>query len=97
MKNETLFKEIRQSYPNAYILSGSTAGEILKTRVYDDSLVATAIWFENTVINTTHLKIKDRSDSLSVGEELVRVLDQEGLCHVFVLADGLNVNGSELV
>ena len=97
LKNETLFKEIRQSYPNAYILSGSTAGEILKTRVYDDSLVATAIWFENTVIKTTHLKIKDRSDSLSIGEELVRVLDQEGLCHVFVLADGLNVNGSELV
>ena len=82
---------------HAYILSGSTAGEILKTRVYDDSLVATAIWFENTVIKTTHLKIKDRSDSLSIGEELVRVLDQEGLCHVFVLADGLNVNGSELV
>ena len=28
LKNESLFKEIRQSYPNAYILSGSTAGEI---------------------------------------------------------------------
>ena len=28
LKNETLFKEIRQSYPNAYILSGYIAGEI---------------------------------------------------------------------
>ena len=97
MKNESLFKEIRQSYPNAYILSGSTAGEILKTRVYDDSLVATAIWFENTVLKPTHLKIKDRKDSLSIGEELVNTLDHEELCHVFVLADGLNVNGTELI
>ena len=97
LKNESLFKEIRQSYPNAYILSGSTAGEILKTRVYDDSLVATAIWFENTVLKPTHLKIKDRKDSLSIGEELVNTLDHEELCHVFVLADGLNVNGTELI
>ncbi|SVC96378.1 uncharacterized protein METZ01_LOCUS349232, partial [marine metagenome] len=58
MKNETLFKEIRQSYPNAYILSGYIAGEILKTRVYDDSLVARVIWFKNTILKPTHLKIK---------------------------------------
>ncbi|MBT3367304.1 MAG: hypothetical protein HN472_02725 [Nitrospina sp.] len=97
LKNETLFEKIRQSYPHAYILSGSTAGEILKTRVYDNSLVATAIRFENTVIKPIHVKIKNRKDSLSIGEKLVRTLDQEGLCHVFILADGLNVNGSELV
>ena len=97
LKNESLFKEIRLSYPDAYILSGSTAGEILKTRVYDDSLAATAIWFESTVIKPAHLNIEDRKDSLSLGEELVDTLDHEGLHHVFVLADGLNVNGSQLV
>ncbi|MBT3922558.1 MAG: hypothetical protein HOF21_08280 [Nitrospina sp.] len=97
LKNETLFKKIRQAYPHAYILSGSTAGEILKTHVYDNSLVATAIQFENTVVKSAHLEIKNRKDSLSIGEKLVRALDQEGLCHIFVLADGLNVNGSELV
>jgi hypothetical protein len=59
--------------------------------------VATAIWFENTVLKPTHLKIKDRKDSLSIGEELVNTLDHEELCHVFVLADGLNVNGTELI
>jgi hypothetical protein len=97
LKNESLFKNIRQSYPNAYILSGSTAGEIFKTRVYDNSLVVTAIWFESTTIKPAHLKIKDRKDSSLIGEELVRSFDPEGLSHVFVLADGLNVNGSELV
>jgi hypothetical protein len=97
LKNENLFEEIRQSYPHAYILSGSTAGEILKTRVYDDSLVATAIWFENTTLKPAHLKINSRENSLSIGEELMRILDQKELCHVFVLADGLNVNGAELV
>ena len=86
LKNETLFKKIRQAYPHAYILSGSTAGEILKTHVYDNSLVATAIQFENTVVKSAHLEIKNRKDSLSIGEKLVRALDQEGLCHIFVLA-----------
>ncbi len=97
LKNESLFKEIRQSYPSAYILSGSTAGEILKSRVYDDSLVATAIWFESSTLKSIHLKLQDRKDSLSVGEELAQALDHEGLRHIFILADGLNVNGTELV
>jgi hypothetical protein len=97
LKNESLFKEVRQFYPQAYILSGSTAGEILNTRVYDDSLVATAIQFENTVLKPAHLKIEDRKDSFSIGEKLVKTLEPEGLRHVFVLVDGLSVNGSELV
>jgi hypothetical protein len=97
LKEENLFKEIRQCYPKAYILSGSTAGEILKARVYDDSLVSTAIQFEKTIIKPAHIKIADRKDSLSIGEEIVDALDHEQLRHVFVLADGLNVNGSELV
>ena len=97
LKDKTLFNDIRQAYPRAYILSGSTAGEIFKTRVYDNSLVATAIWFESTVLKPAHLKIKDRKESFSIGEELVPELEQEGLRHIFVLVDGLNVNGSELV
>lgn len=97
LKNIKLFEEVRQFYPHAYILSGSTAGEILKARVYDDSLVTTAIQFENTVIKPAHLKIEDRKESFPLGEDLIRALDVEGLRHIFVLADGLNVNGSELV
>lgn len=97
LKDEALFAEIRQAYPKAYILGGSTAGEIFNTHVYDNSLVATAIQFESTTLKPAHFKVEDRKNSFFIGEELIRALDSEGLCHVFVLADGLNVNGSELV
>lgn len=97
LKDKILFEEVRLSYPDAYIMGGSTAGEIFKARVYDDSLVATAIHFKNTTLKSTHFKIEDRKDSLSIGEALVRTLAHEELCHIFVLADGLSLNGTELV
>jgi hypothetical protein len=97
LKNEKLFEDVRKFYPHAYILSGSTAGEILKNRVYDDSMVVTAIQFEDTILKSAHLKIEDRKDSFSIGEELVGILDLDGLNHIFILADGLNVNGTNLV
>ena len=36
-------------------------------------------------------------NSCNVGQLLAQSLDTEGLVHVFVLSDGLKINGSELV
>ncbi len=41
---------IRNAYPDALIVGCSTAGEISGTRVFDDSLVITAIEFEHTQV-----------------------------------------------
>jgi hypothetical protein len=91
------FREIRGFYPKASILAGSTAGEICGTDVSDESIVATAIQFEHTRLQTAHAAIESLSDSYQVGEHLAGALDPEGLVHIFVLSDGLRVNGSDLV
>ncbi len=96
IQNKTLFDEIRKSYPKAYILGGSTAGEICGTRVYENSLSVTAIFFEHTTLASTHSNICNE-DSYTVGEKLIRTLSHEGLRHIFVLADGLNTHGTELI
>ena len=96
IQNKSLFDKIRQSYPKAYILGGSSAGEICGTHVHENSLSVTAVFFEHTTLAFTHKSIKSEN-SCSVGEELVRSLPQEGLRHIFVLADGLNTNGTELI
>ncbi|MBI3450410.1 MAG: FIST C-terminal domain-containing protein [Acidobacteria bacterium] len=90
-------EQIRESYPRAHLLGCSTAGEIRGTQVSDDSLVATAVAFERTRLAGSRVAIEDASDSRRAGETLGRALDPDGLVHVFVLSDGVRVNGSELV
>ncbi len=97
LSNTSHFHTIREMYPQAHILMNSTAGEIYDTFVIDDSLVVNAIHFEKTELKTVVVNSKDFADSRQAGEQLATSLDPEGLSHVFVLSDGLMVNGSELV
>jgi hypothetical protein len=91
------FKALKDRYPNAQILLASTAGEIQNDEVFDDSLCVTAIAFEKTVLKAVSLSIDDSKDSYEAGVELAKMLNGENLCHVFLLSDGLHVNGSEIV
>lgn len=97
LANVPLIDEIKQAYPKAHLLGCSTAGEICDVEVWDDSLVVTAIEFEHTEVIGHSVKISDTVNSLQAGEILAQKLSPEGLTHVFVLSDGLKVNGSELV
>jgi hypothetical protein len=95
-KNKQLDK-IKTAYPKAHLLGCSTAGEICGTQVTDDSLVATAINFEFSQLQGARIKLSDVGDSFQAGERLADSLDKDGLVHVFVLSDGVMVNGSDLV
>lgn len=89
--------EARQAYPDAQLLGCSTAGEICGTSVSDDSLVVTAVEFAHTAIRIADIAIARSEAGYQAGERLARMLETNGLVHVFVLSEGLNINGSELV
>ena len=91
------FDIVRSVYPAAHIFGCTTAGEIHGMRVTDQTVVITALAFENAHVAATHIHIPDIERSFEVGEQLVRELDTHNLRHVFVLSEGLQVNGSELV
>lgn len=91
------FDELRQTWPKAVIAGCSTAGEIQQTLVSDDSIVVTAIHFEHTTVQLAHQSISDAGQSNTIGEALSRQLPLEGLQHVLVISDGLQVNGTDLV
>jgi len=97
LKEKKQLDEIRRSYPEAHLLGCSTAGEICDTQVLDDTLVATAIEFESTRIACAKVRIDRAGNSFQGGVQLARLLPKAGLVHLFVLSDGLHVNGSELV
>ncbi len=91
------YDELRDQFPNADILMGTTAGEIIGQQVHDDSIVATAIQFEKTSYQIEKLNSKDFENSYQLGKTLVDNLSKDGLRHVMVLSDGSTINGSELV
>jgi hypothetical protein len=97
MKEEHFFKDIKSAYPHAYLFGCSTSGEICGTRVEDDSLVVTAVHFEKTLLRGTCVDIGDTGDSFNAGKKLAGFFAPDGLRHVFVLSDGLSINGTELV
>jgi hypothetical protein len=98
---------IKEFYPDAQVLGCSTAGEICGTRVFDGSLVATAIQFDHTQVRGARVSLGDCADSFQAGDALARALPSsipgsapgagEKLSHVLTFVDGLKVNGSDFV
>ncbi len=97
LREARLLQEVKDRYPGAHVLGCSTAGEICRTRVSDESLVTTAVNFEYAQIKGTRITLSEVETSYQAGERLAQSLDPEGLAHVLVLSDGKGVNGSDLV
>jgi hypothetical protein len=97
LKSGAQFDLVRKAYPAAQLLGCSTAGEICATQVSDDSLVSTAVQFDHTQVRGARIGIGEVKDSYHAGERLAQALEKKDLVHVFVLSDGLKINGSDLV
>lgn len=88
--------ELKAFYPNAHILSCSTAGEIEDIRITDNTIIATAIFFKDTPLRVTQLHIDDVENSEIAGEKIAEQLNSDDLSHVFVISDGQHINGTKL-
>lgn len=88
---------IQKRYPQAHLIGCTTAGEILGTQVFDDTLTSTAIYFEATPIESASVIVKTSEESYEAGIYLAEKLNKGDLKHVFVLSEGLKINASELV
>jgi hypothetical protein len=91
------FAELRNVYPNSHIVGCSTAGEIHGTSVADQTLVVGAIEFASTKVYSASAAIQSVDDSYRAGESLAERLYSPDLKSLFVLTDGIHVNGSELI
>jgi hypothetical protein len=97
LQNAEHLEEVQKTYPQAFVFGCSTAGEICGTSVADDSIAVTAVEFERTEMRHASIAMINVRDSFDAGERLAALLPHEGLVHVFVLSDGLDVNGTDLV
>ncbi len=96
-KQATFLPSLKERYPNALLVGCSTSGEIIDTQVLDDSVVATAVQLEHSQIAFVFTRVNQPQESEQAASELIAQLETKGLKHVFVLSEGLQVNGSQLV
>ncbi|MBU1693028.1 MAG: hypothetical protein KKC51_03595, partial [Verrucomicrobia bacterium] len=75
LKNGARLKELKQIYRNAHFLGCSTAGEICGKEVRDQTLVATAVHLEHSVVAGAKINIRDVSDSFQAGQKLAQAFD----------------------
>jgi hypothetical protein len=91
------FRELRSMFPQAHILGCSTGGQIVDDDVTDDEIAVAALRFDATRLRLACEAAPGPEGSRSCGEAIGRTLAADDLAGIFVLSDGLNVNGSELV
>jgi hypothetical protein len=89
--------EIAEAYPKATVMGCSSAGEIYGGQIRDGSLSVVVMRFSEARVRECAVEVADGGASREVGQSLARGLSAPDLRAVYVLADGLRINGSELL
>jgi hypothetical protein len=89
--------QVGRAFPASRLVGCSTAGEIAGPVVNDASLSVAVVRFEHTELDVVSVEIASAEGSFAAGQRLAQALKRPGLCSVFLLSDGLHVNGTELV
>ncbi len=92
-----ILEEVRRLSAGAVLIGCSTSGEICGHELRDDSLTVAVARFERTTLRAAAIEIGAASESRKGGRELGELLNAPEMRGIFVLSDGLGVNGSELV
>src|SRR5450631_409131 len=91
------YRELRAMYPTAHIVGCSSGGQIQHAGFSETGIAAVAVQFSATRLRIATETVVDPSQSRAYGASIGRQLSDADLVGVFVLSDGLNVNGSEMV
>jgi hypothetical protein len=90
-------RELAQAFPRARMIGCSTAGEIQQNRVSDDGAIVAVARFDAVTLRAVTAPTGPGPASFAAGEQVAHALAAPDLRAIFVLSEGLDVNGSELV
>jgi hypothetical protein len=91
------FTALRTGFPGVPLVGCSTAGEIQGTTVRDGTLSVTAVRFEHTRLRSVRRAVPVRASARDAAHALADALAGDDLVSVFVVSDGLRIDGQELV
>ncbi len=90
-------RELTRVYPTSHIVGCSTAGEISGTQITDESLVVAVMRFGATELASVVRPLQDADASFQVGADIAQQLSRPDLKGVFILSEGVTVNGTQLI
>lgn len=88
---------LKKAFPEGVVVGCTTAGEINNKGVFDNTVVVTGSRFGKANLRTAKAGIKGMDKSQDTGKELAKQLAAPDLKAIFVLGQGVNINGSELI
>lgn len=97
LKAPGLYAALRQILPQAILAGCSTAGEISSAGIADDSLVITAVRFDQVKVSVAFTELAGMEDSLAAGARLGQQLKAGSPKAVLLFGQGLGINGSALI
>ncbi len=92
-----VIKNLQATFQKNIIIGCSTAGEIFGSSINDESLSLVVLSFKETKLKSAQCKINNAEDSRSSGRSLAYDLEGENLKAVFILSEGININGTDLL
>jgi hypothetical protein len=90
-------KSLSLAFKNAHIAGCSTAGEISRKGVTDESLVVTAIKFQKCEVAQVSTELRSMDDSRAAGVRLAQGFKRDGLRALIIFGQGVQINGSALL
>lgn len=90
------YAQIKTMFPKASIAGCSSSGSVMGVELSDGDVVLTAIKLDQSKVRLVAADIEPAKTTSELAQSLMAKLAAPDLKHVFVLSDGLQVNGSEL-
>jgi hypothetical protein len=83
--NPQSLAQITMKYPNAAVVTTSTAGNIMDEYLSDDSIIATLIEFEKTTIRAKIFQLNQEDDK-SIGKAIANHFEGDNLAYILLLS-----------
>lgn len=98
LEESDIHDQVKKIYPDANIIIGSTAGEILEDKLLSGSTTLTALSLEKSTYTVASANVSEfEHDSYETAKHLASQLSKTDLKHVIIISDGSFVNGSALI
>lgn len=88
---------LKNQFPNCKIVGCSTGTNINNEKLQNNGISGTAIGFDSSKVEIASQEVTNSANSFEIGANLGAKLKKDDLVGVFILSDGLNVNGSDIV
>jgi len=97
LDDASALERLSVAFPKSVVLGCSSAGEIHGDQIRDGSLSVAVMRFERSRLQLASAEVSKELPSDMAGEAIARALEAPDLRAIFILSDGLVVNGTDLL